>query len=65
MQVAYNYFYDSFCAISGREFESGEEVLLSYGKRSNDHLLQFYGFVEEGNMHDVYVVENFVPKVMY
>jgi hypothetical protein len=33
-----------------------EEVWISYGPRSNDQLLQYYGFVERDNPHDVYVL---------
>jgi hypothetical protein len=62
-QVAYNYFYDSFGAIAGRDFIAGTEVLISYGKRSNDHLLQYYGFVEQDNPHDVYIIQDFFNKV--
>lgn len=29
---------------------------ISYGDRSNDQLLQYYGFVESDNPHDVYVL---------
>ena len=34
----------------------GEEIYISYGTRSNDQLLQYYGFVEPNNPHDVYVM---------
>jgi len=34
----------------------GNELFISYGARSNDQLLQYYGFVEEDNPHDVYVM---------
>ena len=34
----------------------GKEVRISYGARSNDALLQNYGFVERTNPHDVYVM---------
>jgi len=30
--------------------------MISYGSRSNDQLLQYYGFVEKNNAHDVYVM---------
>jgi hypothetical protein len=32
------------------------EVYISYGPRSNDQLLQYFGFVEVDNPHDVYVM---------
>jgi hypothetical protein len=43
---------------------AGSEVLISYGKRSNDHLLQYYGFVEKDNPHDVYIIQDFFNKVI-
>jgi hypothetical protein len=33
-----------------------KEVYISYGPRSNDQLLQYYGFVEADNAHDVYLM---------
>jgi hypothetical protein len=33
-----------------------KEVYISYGPRSNDQLLQYYGFVEPDNAHDVYLM---------
>ncbi|KAG5181698.1 hypothetical protein JKP88DRAFT_199774 [Tribonema minus] len=63
-EVAYNYFYDAFGAMAGRDFSPGSEVLISYGQRSNDHLLQYYGFVEKDNPHDVYELEDVVPKAI-
>ncbi len=37
---------------AARECKEGEEVFLSYGQLSNDHLLLFYGFALKGNMLD-------------
>jgi len=54
--VAYEYFTDNFAVNVGRSFEKGEEVLISYGTRSNDQLLQFYGFIEQENADDQYEV---------
>ncbi len=34
----------------------GEQVFISYGKQSNDSLLQYYGFVEPGIPHDTYTI---------
>ncbi|CEM11951.1 unnamed protein product [Vitrella brassicaformis CCMP3155] len=34
-----------------------EQICLNYGARSNDQLLQQYGFIEEGNPHDTYVID--------
>lgn len=35
---------------------AGDEITISYGARSNDQLLQYYGFVEADNPHDVYIL---------
>jgi len=35
---------------------AGQQVYISYGDRSNDQLLQYYGFVEVDNPHDVYIM---------
>ena len=34
----------------------GSEMFIQYGPRSNDQLLQYYGFVERDNAHDVYIL---------
>lgn len=46
-----------------RAWEAGEQVFISYGPRSNDLLLQRYGFVEADNRHDVYCITGLVDKV--
>ena len=35
-----------------RDIEEGEEALMSYGERSNDHFLIYYGFAPDNNPHD-------------
>jgi hypothetical protein len=57
-QVAYEFFGDAYSLAteSGVTIQPGAEVYISYGSRSNDQLLQFYGFVEPDNPHDVYVM---------
>lgn len=35
----------------------GEQVFISYGNQGNDHLLQFYGFVEPDNPWDRYTID--------
>ncbi|CAM9752935.1 unnamed protein product [Discosporangium mesarthrocarpum] len=42
----------------GSSFDPGDHVFLSYGDVSNDDLLQYYGFVERDNPHDVYVLQD-------
>ena len=35
-----------------RDVEANEEATMSYGERSNDHFLMYYGFVPPRNPHD-------------
>lgn len=51
--VSYGYFSDSF-ELKTEGYKKGEQVFISYGKQSNDRLLQYYGFVDENNAFDVY-----------
>ena len=44
--------------VASKNIRSGEEVTISYGKRNNDDLLQYFGFVEEKNSYDRYVISN-------
>lgn len=34
----------------------GDQVFISYGRQSNDSLLQYYGFVEPNIAHDTYTI---------
>mmetsp|Transcript_31311 Transcript_31311/g.52361 ORF Transcript_31311/g.52361 Transcript_31311/m.52361 type:complete len:678 (+) Transcript_31311:58-2091(+) len=52
--VSYNYFANQFELRAGRNYRAGQQVFISYGKQSNDRLLQYYGFVEENNPYDSY-----------
>jgi len=54
--VAFEYFGNGYSLASTTKLPKGKEVRISYGPRSNDILLQQYGFVEEDNAHDVYVM---------
>lgn len=56
--VAFEYFADgySLSSLAGASLDKGKEVFITYGPRSNDALLQQYGFVEQGNAHDVYIM---------
>mmetsp|Transcript_28202 Transcript_28202/g.49238 ORF Transcript_28202/g.49238 Transcript_28202/m.49238 type:complete len:554 (-) Transcript_28202:29-1690(-) len=59
-EFTYEYFQDSFAAIvdpKGRPIKKGEQVYVSYGARSNDKLLQYYGFVQPDNPHDAYTTD--------
>ena len=55
--VAFEYFGDAYSlSITNGPVAKGEELFISYGPRSNDQLLKYYGFVEENNPHDVYIM---------
>lgn len=58
--IAYEYFKDAFSVRvdpEGPDTPVGGQMLISYGSRSNDVLLRYYGFAEAGNVHDVYELE--------
>ncbi|CAM9339552.1 unnamed protein product [Chrysoparadoxa australica] len=61
--VAFNYFYNYFGVNVKQAFNPGEQVFISYGSRSNDYLLQYYGFVEDDNPNDVYEMTSLLEKV--
>lgn len=54
--VAYEFFADAYSLSMTQPATNGEEIFISYGSRSNDQLLQYYGFVETDNPHDVYIM---------
>lgn len=54
-EVSFEFFGDAYSLVS-RGVPKGTELYISYGTRSNDQLLQFYGFVEQDNPHDVYIM---------
>ncbi|KAL3822430.1 hypothetical protein ACHAXA_007437 [Cyclostephanos tholiformis] len=57
--VSFEYFSDGF-SLSATDGPGtplvGSEMFIQYGPRSNDQLLQYYGFVERDNVHDVYIL---------
>lgn len=55
-EVAFEFFGDSYSLATSFAVPPGGEVLISYGERSNDQLLQYYGFVETDNPNDVYIM---------
>jgi len=55
-ELAYEYFQNSFSLLTG-DFQAGEQVFVSYGALSNDELLQYYGFVEADNPHDLLALD--------
>lgn len=63
-----NFRYDDsarcFELVAGQEgYETGAQVLVSYGDLTNDDLYLLYGFVQAGNPNDVYEVEDVVDWV--
>lgn len=56
-KVAYEFFGNAYSlALTQPVNDANAEICISYGERSNDQLLQYYGFVEPNNPHDVYVL---------
>jgi hypothetical protein len=60
--ASYEYFRNTFTLTLNRKVEADREVCISYGKRGNDELMQYYGFVVPGNKYDSYTMCNFVDK---
>jgi hypothetical protein len=57
--VAFEYFgnaYSLAVSATATAADNDAELFISYGDRSNDQLLQYYGFCEPNNLHDVYVL---------
>ncbi len=55
--VAFEYFADGFSlSVLEPGVPQGSEMYIQYGPRNNDQLLQYYGFVETNNVHDVYIL---------
>lgn len=46
-----------------RGYEKDDQVLVSYGDLTNDDLYLLYGFVQAGNPHDVFEVEDVIDWV--
>mmetsp|Transcript_794 Transcript_794/g.1222 ORF Transcript_794/g.1222 Transcript_794/m.1222 type:complete len:533 (-) Transcript_794:49-1647(-) len=55
-EVAFEFFGDAYSLATSFTIPKGDEVLISYGDRSNDQLLQYYGFVEADNPNDIYIM---------
>jgi len=54
--VAFEYFTNAYSLSTTSVVTSNTELFISYGSRSNDQLLQYYGFVEHDNPQDTYVM---------
>ncbi|KAF5841378.1 hypothetical protein DUNSADRAFT_13246 [Dunaliella salina] len=57
-EVSYDYFLDSYTVAASKPYAKGEQVFVSYGRQTNDSLLQYYGFVEADNPNDCYLMTN-------
>jgi Rubisco LSMT substrate-binding len=58
-EVSFEYFGNAYSLAilpNVANLEANEQLYLSYGPRSNDQLLQYYGFIEVDNPHDVYIM---------
>lgn len=67
-QLAFNYFsscYELSLDPSAGNVNKGDEIKISYGKQTNDALLQYYGFVEVDNPYDFYKIDlaGFVKRI--
>ena len=50
--IQYLYWLNKFQLNIEKDFAAGDQVYISYGPYANDALLQYYGFLEDGNVHD-------------
>ena len=57
-EVSFEFFGDAYslAVMNGAFVPKDSEMFISYGTRSNDQLLQYYGFVEPNNPNDVYIM---------
>lgn len=55
-EVSYDYPRDAFNVSAAASYSTDQQVYISYGTQNNDSLLQMYGFVEQDNPHDIYVM---------
>uniref|UniRef100_A0A383VDZ6 SET domain-containing protein n=1 Tax=Tetradesmus obliquus TaxID=3088 RepID=A0A383VDZ6_TETOB len=54
---------NAFRVVSTQQWRQGQQVFISYGQSSSDVLLRLYGFVEQGNVHERYLVRS-LPDVL-
>ncbi|KAF6250640.1 hypothetical protein COO60DRAFT_1646404 [Scenedesmus sp. NREL 46B-D3] len=52
---------NAFRVVSTRQWRQGQQVSISYGQSSSDVLLQLYGFVEPGNIHESVLTQQGLP----
>lgn len=46
-----------------KPYAQGEQVFITYGDHSNEHLLQYYGFVDSDNKWDSYTFTDFAEAL--
>lgn len=56
--VSYQYFTDNFSVELGDTYATGQQLFITYGDKSNDQLLVYYGFAEPENLNDSYVMSS-------
>ena len=59
---SYEYFRNTFTLTLSKPVAENQEVCINYGKRGNDELMQYYGFVVPDNRHDSYTLSGFLDK---
>ena len=55
--IEYEYFKDTFVVSTESAYAKGDQVFISYGEKTNEQLVQYYGFVLEDNPHDAVVLD--------
>lgn len=53
---------DNFVMRAREDISKGQEIRISYGKKHNDNLFQFFGFIESSNPYDRYYIQNYKEK---
>eukprot|EP00798_Chlamydomonas_sp_ICE-L_P011788 gene11788-14910_t len=55
-ECSFDFIRDSYRVNSDRSYSPGQEVFINYGSQSNDQLMLLYGFCEQSNQYDRYVM---------
>jgi len=50
--IEYEYFKDTFVVSTDTAYTKGSQIFISYGEKTNEQLLQYYGFILDDNPHD-------------
>ncbi|CAN0110191.1 unnamed protein product, partial [Phaeothamnion confervicola] len=62
-ELAFSPLSESFTITVNKPIATGEQALISYGRRTNDELLQFFGFVEADNPADCYTLADLPARL--